>query len=236
MTSRLAAALAVPAVALTVTVAACGSSTPARTNVPVHRVPSGQTSGNPVDSTSPVAPGTVQPKPSGAVAATFGADSALKGRDEGYKFAQLGMADATLITKVPAARDFDVFLPYLTPAARPGFEKAVADRKTNPGPLGALITYLSVATPGVTYHAPYFVDQKYSPASLDIDSYQGRPRLRVTFQVNETLLYTDHGMNKKVPIGRSLSLEMVPTGAPGHPWQIEAYAGQFKGGDPVNEQ
>lgn len=43
-------------------------------------------------------------------------------------------------------------------------------------------------------------------------------------------------MNKKVPFGRSLSLEMVPTGAPGHWWQIEAYATNAKVGTPVVDQ
>jgi len=102
MTSRLAAVLAVHAVALTL--AACGSSTPTTTNVPVHPVPTGTTSVDPVDSTSPVPgnPGNVQPKPTGTAAATFGADTPSRAATRPTKFAQLGMTDATLITTVPA--------------------------------------------------------------------------------------------------------------------------------------
>jgi len=93
------------------------------------------------------------------------------------------------------------------------------------------VTFFPQARPGVCARAPYFVNQKYSPARLEVDKSASYPRLKVTFQVGDDVLFIDQGKPTKLIVTRALSLYMRPTGDPSHTWQADYFQGNTKIGN-----
>ncbi|MGY2082026.1 hypothetical protein [Modestobacter sp. SYSU DS0657] len=211
------------------------SASPANATIDAPSIPIGGAANSAADYCRGQAPAH------GPVADQFGADMVMVAYCELVTFTldESSFINSLLVPKDGEAAlnvtDFALVKPYMTPRMQTAWDQSVAaalggdeERQSSVNAL----TFYAINGEGWEFSdTPTLVGAKrWGPAHLDSDNNgpDGEARLNLRFQVSAEIRATLDGAPKTVPVNKTMSYWLVPTGQSDIPWAIDAYQGSFK--------
>jgi hypothetical protein len=75
---------------------------------------------------------------------------------------------------------------------------------------------------------PVVIGKSFSPGSAGVTTYDGREHLEMTFTVRASIRVQKNGVEGTMPVTKTITYWLLPTGRDTKPWVIDGYDGTYK--------